>query len=178
MATHLRDSTSIDVVADTCDAIATALQSDPKTCHLAETWIALTASADQLATDKRDLDRGLRRARARLSVADARWDGEVAAFARAALDASSGNRSVAPYSRFFDKTNPSAAQGYGHDREIALGEQWSRSSNVIRGNRSPRAFSRASALPPMRFGMRPRTGRGRLRRRRSTEPRSCCWWTR
>lgn len=124
MATHVRENSSIEVIADVCDATTSAIQSDPKTCHLAATWVALTATADKLAVEKRELERTLRRARARLAVADAVWDSEVAAFGRAVVDASSGSRSVPPYTRFFNKTAPSAAQAFGYDREIALGRQW------------------------------------------------------
>lgn len=124
MATHLRDSTSIETIADVCDAIAAGLESDPATSHLAGPWCRLTEKADGLAAEKRKLDRNSRRARARLAVADARWDSEVAAFGRAALDASAGNRSVPPYTRFFNKTTPSYAQAIGYERELALGRQW------------------------------------------------------
>lgn len=124
MATHLRDNSSIESIADVCDAIAAALESDPETCHLSAPWSALTARADELVLEKRKLNRNERRARARLLVADARWDSDVAAFGRAAVDASSGNRSAAPYTRFFNKTTPSAAQAFGYEREIALGRQW------------------------------------------------------
>lgn len=124
MATHLRDNSSIQLTADVCDAITAALESDPLTCHLAPTWQALTQAADKLAHEKRDLERDQRRTRARLLVADARWDSEVGAFGRAVVDASSGSRTVPPYTRFFNKVVPSAAQRFGYDREVALGEQW------------------------------------------------------
>lgn len=124
MATHLRENSSIELIADVGDAITAALESDPATCHLAPTWAALTSTADKLAFEKRELERTLRRSRARLAVADARWDSEVAAFGRAVVDASSGSRSVPPYTRFFNKTAPSAAQNVGYDREIAMGRQW------------------------------------------------------
>lgn len=124
MATHLRDNSSIQLIADVSDAVTAALESDPVTCHLAATWQALTRNADKLAYEKRDLDRNLRRTRARLLVADALWDSEVAAFGRAVVDASSGSRTVPPYTRFFNKVLPSAAQHFGYEREVALGEQW------------------------------------------------------
>lgn len=124
MATHLRDNASIELIADVCDAITAALESDPATCHLAPTWVALTSHADKLASEKRELERTQRRTRARLLVADARWDSEIAAFGRAVVDASSGSRTVPPYTRFFAKTAPSLAQTFGYEREIALGRQW------------------------------------------------------
>lgn len=124
MATHLRDNASIELTADVCDAVAAALESDPATCHLSPPWSALTAKADMLVAEKRKLDRTQRRTRARLLVADARWDAEVAAFGRAVVDASSGNRNVPPYTRFFKQVVPSAAQTFGYEREVALGQQW------------------------------------------------------
>jgi len=124
MATHLRESTSIETIADVCDAIAAGLESDPATSHLSPVWCRLTEEADRLVTEKRTLERNTRRARAQLVVADARWDSEVAAFGRAVVDASSGNRTIPPYTRFFNKTPPSNAQTFGYEREIALGRQW------------------------------------------------------
>lgn len=124
MATLLRDTASIHLIADICDAIAAALESDPETCHLASTFVALTAQADELSNEKRHLERDSRRTRARLLVADARWDGEVAAFGRAVVDASSGNRKAPTYLRFFKQSAPSVAQSFGYKREVALGRQW------------------------------------------------------
>lgn len=124
MATHLREATSIETIADVCDAVGAALESDPATCHLAPVWSGLTARADDLVLEKRKLERSLRRTRARLVVADARWDSEVAAFGRAVVDASSGSRTVPPYTRFFNKTAPSVSQTFGYEREIGLGHQW------------------------------------------------------
>lgn len=142
MATHLRESTSIETIADVCDAIAAGLESDPATSHLAGSWCRLTEKADGLVAEKRKLDRNSRRARARLAVADARWDSEVAAFGRAVVDASSGNRSVLPYTRFFNKTPPSDAREVGYEREVALGRQW-----IAELNRNPEEPLAKTFLP-------------------------------
>lgn len=142
MATHLRESTSIETIADVCDAIAAGLESDPAASHLSAVWCRLTEEADRLVSEKRNLERNTRRARARLVVADALWDSEVAAFGRAVVDASSGNRTVSPYTRFFNKTAPSSAQTFGYDREIALGRQW-----ITELNREPEEPLAKTFLP-------------------------------
>lgn len=64
------------------------------------------------------------RARSRLNVQDSQWDTTVAAFGRAVVDASGGRRDQAPYTRFFAKITPSAAQDFGIGREIELGRSW------------------------------------------------------
>ena len=48
----------------------------------------------------------------------------MAAFGRAVVDASGGRRDQAPYTRFFIKITPSAAQDFGIGREIELGRSW------------------------------------------------------
>jgi len=48
----------------------------------------------------------------------------VAAFGRAAVDASGGRRDQALYTRLFAKPTPSAAQELGTGREIELGRPW------------------------------------------------------
>lgn len=149
MATHLRESTSIETIADVCDAIAAGLESDPATSHLSTVWCRLTEKADQLVSEKRSLERGTRRARAQLAVADARWDSEVAAFGRAVVDASSGSRTVLPYTRFFNKTTPSNAQGVGYEREIALGRQW-----IAELNREPEEPLAKTFLPRLEAATR------------------------
>ena len=124
MATHLKENSSIEVVADMVDATAAALESDPETAELAETWRAMTVKADAMAAERRALDRAVRRARARLNVSDGMWDTTVAAFGRAVVDASGGHRDQPPYSRFFAKTAPHKTQTFGTAREIDLGRAW------------------------------------------------------
>ncbi len=124
MATHLREAVSIETVADTCDAIASALGSDPEAAELAGTWEALAERGDALVAAERAHDRAVRRARARLNVADARWDRESAAFGRAVVDANGGRREGAPYSRFFAKVVPSKARALGAAREVEIGRHW------------------------------------------------------
>ncbi|MBN1606485.1 MAG: hypothetical protein JW940_07615 [Polyangiaceae bacterium] len=124
MATHFRDTTSIDVVADTAHAIAAALQSDTEAASLAPIWDAVTAKADELALERRTLFRAARRARARLSVQDTLWDRMVAGLGRAVVDACGGHRDAPGYSRFFAKLTPSAAQRFGVQREVDTGRNW------------------------------------------------------
>ena len=124
MATHLRDNTTISFAADVCASIAGAVESDPQTKHLAPTWDALTTKADGLVLDRRNAERTLARARARLAVLDAVWDPEVAAFGRDIVDQSGGNREAAPYTRFFKTVTPSGAQDFGIDREVQQGRDW------------------------------------------------------
>ncbi|MDI3289708.1 hypothetical protein [Polyangium sp. 15x6] len=124
MATHLRPNTSAQPAADTCAAIADGLASDEATKHLAPLWESLTAKGDALAAERRKLERSLGRARARLAVADAQWDPEVAAFGRDVVDKTGGRRDAAPYTRFFKDVSPSAAQDFGVDREVKQGREW------------------------------------------------------
>jgi hypothetical protein len=124
MSTKIKESSSIEVVVDVVDATCAAVESDPATRALAPTWAALRDKADGLAENGRKLDRDVLRARARLGVQDSQWDATVAAFGRAVLDASGGRRDQAPYTRFFGKTTPSAAQDFGIGREIELGRSW------------------------------------------------------
>jgi hypothetical protein len=124
MATHLRENTSIQVIADICDGTAAALAADPQAAPLVTTWTAITSNADALAAERRTLERAARRARARLLVRDAVWDSTAAAFGRAVVDASNGRRDRAPYTRFFAKTVPSAAQAFGTQREIDIARAW------------------------------------------------------
>lgn len=124
MATHLRTTTSPQLGADICAAIADGLASDDATKHLAPLWESLTAKGDTLAADRRKLERGLGRARARLAVADAQWDPEIAAFGRDVVDKTGGHRDAPPYTRFFKDVSPSAAQAFGIDREVKQGREW------------------------------------------------------
>ncbi len=151
MATHLRENVSIETVADLCDAIASALRGDPDTASLAASWQALTERADALSSEQRSLDREVRRARARLYVADGAWDRESAAFGRAVVDASGGKRESAQYKRFFANVTPSKAQTLGAAREIALGERWVEElgrapSEPLAATFGPRLTSATSAL--------------------------------
>jgi len=124
MATHLRETTSAQGAADTCAAIAGALDSDDNTKHLAPLWDSLTAKGDLLANERRKLERALLRARARLAIADATWDPEIGAFARDVLDQSGGKRDQLPNTRFFNAVTASEAQDFGVEREIKQGEGW------------------------------------------------------
>lgn len=124
MATHLPENRAINAVADVCSAIAGALDSDPETQQLAPTWEGLTAKADTLAAARRTAERNLARARAKLHVADAKWDPEVGAFGRALVDQSGGKRDQPPYTRFFKAVTPSDAQTFGIDREVQHGKDW------------------------------------------------------
>ncbi|MRG97100.1 hypothetical protein [Polyangium spumosum] len=110
--------------ADICSAIADGLVSDDITAHLAPVWEMMAAKGDALAADRRKRERTLGRARARLAVADSRWDPEVAAFGRDIVDQAGGRRDVPPYTRFFKDVSPSAAQDFGIDREIKQGQAW------------------------------------------------------
>ncbi|MDC3961793.1 hypothetical protein [Polyangium jinanense] len=124
MATHLRPNTSAQPAADICAAIADGLASDEATKHLAPLWESLTAKGDALAAEGRKQERALGRARARLAVADAQWDPEVASFGRDVVDKTGGRRDVPPYTRFFKDVSPSAAQAFGIDREVKQGREW------------------------------------------------------
>jgi len=110
----------VDVVDSTCAAV----ESDPATSTLAPTWSAMRDKADGLAENGRKLDRDVLRARARLNVQDSLWDATVAAFGRAVVDAAGGRRDQPPYTRFFAKTTPSAAQNFGIQREIEMARGW------------------------------------------------------
>lgn len=124
MATHIREGMTAESVADICDATHAALGTDPETEHLARTWRAATEKIDALAAGGRKLERAQRRTRARLAVVDVTWDGTTAAFGRAVVDASNGRRDQAPYTRFFTKVAPSAAQNFGPSREVETGRAW------------------------------------------------------
>jgi len=124
MATHIPDNVSIRVVVDAVDATCAALESDPETSALAKTWAGLRDKADGLAKTRCERDRGALRARARLAVCDSKWDATVAAFGRAVVDVSGGRRDQPPYTRFFGKTTPSAAQAFGIAREIETARAW------------------------------------------------------
>ncbi|MDC3960053.1 hypothetical protein [Polyangium jinanense] len=124
MVTHLRTSTSPQLAADICAAIADGLTSDDTTKHLAPLWESLAAKGDALSAERRKLERALGRARARLAVADAQWDPEVAAFGRDVVDKTGGRRDVPPYTRFFKVVSPSAAQDFGVEREVKQGREW------------------------------------------------------
>lgn len=97
---------------------------DPQSKPLAPKWDALTTKADTLVTERRTVDRTLGRARAKLSVFDAQWDPEIAAFARDVHDQSGGKRDQAPNTRFFKDVNASTAQSFGIDREVQQGQEW------------------------------------------------------
>jgi hypothetical protein len=124
MATHLRSGTSPQAAADICAAIADGLTCDDTTKHLAPLWESLAGKGDALSTEQRKLTRALGRARARLAVADALWDPEVAAFGRDVVDKTGGRRDAPPYTRFFKNVSPSAAQDFGIDREVKQGREW------------------------------------------------------
>lgn len=124
MATHVPEDASIRVLVGVTDSTCAALESDPETKTLAETWVGLRDKADEEAKKRSDCDRAVARARARLAVADAKWDAMVAGFGRAVVDAAGGRRDQALYARFFAKTTPSASQAFGTAREIELGRQW------------------------------------------------------
>jgi len=124
MATKVPEGVSIRVVVDVTDSTCAALESDPETGTLSATWAAMRDKADGLAKSRLDCDRAATRARARLAVCDAKWDASVAAFGRAVVDASGGRRDQPPYTRFFGKTTPSAAQKFGIEREIEAAHAW------------------------------------------------------
>ena len=116
MATKIPEGVSIRVVVDVADSICAALESDPETAALAAGWAPVRDKADGLAKSRLNCDRAATRARARLSVCDAKWDACVAAFGRAVVDASDGRRDQPPYTRFFGKATPSAVQKFGIGR--------------------------------------------------------------
>ena len=124
MATHLRDDMAAQSAGDICASIASALDSDPVTQPLASLWDALAQKGDALAAQRRTMERTLARARARLSVADARWDAETASFGREVVNESNGRRDQPPYTRFFAGVTPSDAQAFGVDREVKQGRAW------------------------------------------------------
>lgn len=121
MATHLDDNSSAAKGASVCDEIAAALEGDDDTLHLAGVWNGLVARGDGLAARVLAAERALGRARARLDVIDARWDGTDSAFGRATLDASKGNRKEPPYSTFYGKNPPSTVNDFGVAREVQFG---------------------------------------------------------
>ena len=55
---------------------------------------------------------------------DAKWDATTAGFGRAVVDVSGGRRDQPPYTRFFAKLTPSAAQKFGIEREITTTRGW------------------------------------------------------
>jgi hypothetical protein len=124
MATHLRENLSIDAVSDIVDALCAALHADSVTAELSPMWTALSARADELAKERQTLERAKRRARAKLSVADSLWDKAISAFGRAVVDATSGRRDQAPYTRFFAKSAPSVVQTFGAQREVDQARDW------------------------------------------------------
>ena len=124
MATHFRENMSIDLVAETLDALCAALHADPATASLVTTWTALSGKADELAGQRQQIVRAQRRARAKLGVCDNLWDTVEAAFGRAVVDASGGRRDQSPYTRFFAKAAPSAVQTFGIQREIDTARDW------------------------------------------------------
>jgi hypothetical protein len=124
MATHLRPTTTINTLADICDAISSGLDGDPLTKALAPRWQALTVQADAYVASQRKIDRDLRRARIDIAVRDARWDPEAAALGRRTVDLSGGRRDQAPYTRFFSEYSPSAAQELRPEAEVKLGRRW------------------------------------------------------
>ncbi|MDC3954668.1 hypothetical protein [Polyangium jinanense] len=124
MATHLREDMAAQTAADICAAITSALDSDPITRPLAPLWDALAQKGDGLAAQRRARERTLGRARARLFVADARWDAETASFGRYVVNESEGRRDRPPYTRFFVGVTPSDAQAFGIDREVKQGRAW------------------------------------------------------
>lgn len=121
MATHLRDDTNARDAADICDEVAAGLEADAQTAALAPAWIALRDRGDAQAIQTRDAKRTTGRARARERVADAGWDRNDLAFARASLDASGGKRDAAPYATFYGAASASTANTWGVDREVEFG---------------------------------------------------------
>ena len=124
MATRIPDGASYRVVVDVTDSTSAALESDPETATLTSTWASMRDKADGLAKSRLECDRAALRARARLGVFDAKWDAMVAAFGRAVVDVSGGRRDQPPYTRFFGKIMPSAAQRFGIEREIETARGW------------------------------------------------------
>jgi hypothetical protein len=124
MATKMKANSSVVTTVDVTDGTCAAVESDPATVALAAKWIALRDKADGLAETERKLNREVVRARSRLNVQDGLWDSTVAAFGRAVVDASGGRRTLPPYTRFFIKVTPSAAQELGIDKEIELATSW------------------------------------------------------
>jgi len=120
MATHFRDTSARDA-ADTCDAIAAALDASETTRPLAATWVANSERGDAIDAEGRIRRRATGRARAREKVADAAWDKNNSAFSRAMLDASNGKRDAGPYATFYAGVAPSAINAYGVDREVEIG---------------------------------------------------------
>lgn len=123
MATHLSYGISAGDAADMADEIAGALEADEATTHLASVWNAMVARGDKIAARKKSLRRATGRARARLSVIDARWDETDSAFSRATLDAASGNRKKPPHSTFYDAASASTVNSFGVRREIEFGRR-------------------------------------------------------
>jgi hypothetical protein len=124
MATKMKSNSSVVTAVDVTDGTCAAVESDPATSALAPKWVGLRDKADGLAETERKLNREVVRARSRLNVQDSLWDTTVAAFGRAVVDASGGRRSLPPYTRFFVKVTPSAAQELGTDKEIELATSW------------------------------------------------------
>jgi hypothetical protein len=124
MATKMKANSSAVTTVDVTDGTCAAVESDPATSALAPKWVDLRDKADKLAETERKLNREVVRARSRLNVQDSLWDTTVAAFGRAVVDASGGRRDQPPYTRFFTKVTPSAAQELGIDKEIELATSW------------------------------------------------------
>ena len=124
MATHLREDMAAQTAADICASIASALHSEPMTQPLASLWDALAQKGDELAAQRRVLERSLGRSRARLAVADARWDAETASFGRYVFNEAEGRRDRSPYTRFFGGVTPSDVQAFGVDREVKQARAW------------------------------------------------------
>ncbi len=110
--------------ADICAAIASALDSDPKTKLMAPLWDAMAQKGDALAAERRGMERALARSRARLFVSDVWWDAETAGFGRDVVNETEGRRDQPPYTRFFSHVTPSDAQAFGVDREVKQGRAW------------------------------------------------------
>lgn len=121
MATHLDERTSAEDGADLADEIAGGLEADEEAMHLAAVWNALVARGDELSGRIRAAERATGRARARLTVIDARWDNTDSAFSRSALDAANGKPTEAPYTTFYAKVPASKVNSFGVQRAVEFG---------------------------------------------------------
>lgn len=121
MATHVRSNLSIDLAVEIADAIAAALSTDPETEGLAPPWAALVTRGDALAGRIREQRRVAKRARARVTVADAAWDKVLRAFERAVIDLAGGSRDMPVYKTYFRTATGAEITRFGIDREVEFG---------------------------------------------------------
>ena len=124
MTTHVRDGASAEDLCAGCEAVDAALQADAATAHLAPPWRAFAERAESAAREEVLLGRRRRRARARIAVADARWDAEVDAFGAVLLGVSGGSVGAPPYGHYFERTSIAEAKGAGAERALEIAGPW------------------------------------------------------